>query len=97
MIVLHGEPRTQARLTLARLALVIGVYQQEHSAYPESLEGVPALADAMPLDPFSGEPCRYQLTEEGFLLYSVGPNGVDDKGKPGMRDGDIAWLPREEG
>jgi hypothetical protein len=33
-------------------------------------------------DPLSEKPMKYHLTKDGFLIYSVGKDGVDDGGKP---------------
>ena len=48
---------------------------------------MPEQLERLPDDPFSGKPLVYRLTDEGFRLYSVGPNGVDDGGKS-LEDGD---------
>jgi hypothetical protein len=47
---------------------------------------VPKYLQRVPSDPFSGHPlvCRPQGTT--WLLYSVGPDRVDDGGKPMTRD-----------
>ncbi|MCE5185864.1 MAG: hypothetical protein LLF76_07035 [Planctomycetaceae bacterium] len=34
----------------------------------------------IPMDPYSGGPLVYRKTTDGFILYSVGPNFVDDGG-----------------
>ena len=36
----------------------------------------------VPQDPFSGQPLIYHAQGTNRLLYSVGPDGVDDGGKP---------------
>ena len=41
--------------------------------------------DGATIDPFNGDPLIYQLTPEGWLLYSVGANFVDDGGRQGER------------
>ena len=40
--------------------------------------GLPAEATT---DPFNGEPLRVKRTPQGWMVYSVGGNGVDDGGK----------------
>jgi hypothetical protein len=35
---------------------------------------------AAPADRFSGEPLRYRVLADGFVVYSVGPDGADDLG-----------------
>ena len=48
-----------------------------------------------PLDPFTGKGLPYRRTEAGgAVVYSVGPNGVDDGGKVGPKQGtplDTLW------
>lgn len=58
-------------------------YRIAHGSYPDSLASlVPAYAEKLPTDVFTGKPLRYQRTEDGgFLLYSVGWDGKDDGGK----------------
>ena len=51
-------------------------------AYPESLEELaPAFMSSVPLDPFDGQPLRYEKNEDGgFLLYSIGIDQADNGG-----------------
>lgn len=42
----------------------------------------------LPVDPYSEKSFCYRLEGEGFMLYSVGPNGRDDAGRSdGEADG----------
>ena len=56
--------------------------------YPASLDAlVPAWLKQVPTDLLvpSGAPLKYRREADGgFILYSVGLNGVDDQGKPGL-------------
>ena len=70
-------------------------YRQKNGRYPERLERlVPDLLDDLPLDPFSGEPFKYQRGGDGWILYSVGADQDDDGGEM-LRDyrtgGDIVY------
>ncbi|HEX5105158.1 MAG TPA: hypothetical protein VFV87_15165 [Pirellulaceae bacterium] len=67
---------------LLALDLLIRAYRQEHGQFPNSLAEV-ALPDFPDLatDPYSAEPFVYQPSEQGFILYSVGQNGIDEGGK----------------
>ncbi len=40
----------------------------------------PACLKAVPRDPFAGEPLRYRRLEPGYVVYSLGPDGLDDGG-----------------
>ena len=54
---------------------------------PATLEDVtPAIQPAVPLDPYSDQPVRYQRPPRGFRVYSVGPDHADDGGKERPKD-----------
>jgi hypothetical protein len=60
---------------------------------------VPAFLPSLPIDPFTGDPFFYRpdADGQGYLLYSVGPNLVDDEGVPPsssserLSEGNIVW------
>lgn len=76
-----------------RMALAISKYNNKHGHPPDYLEElVPDYIDAVPIDPFSreGKPFEIRVRRwfsledrfmEGYLLYSVGLDGVDDGAK----------------
>jgi len=69
---------------LLTLDLALRAYKGENGQYPATLEAlVPRYLPELPVDPFarSGSP-RYRVTPDGFLLYSIGPDGKDDNGEP---------------
>lgn len=71
-----------ARFELERLAVALAAWKLEKGTFPESLDELKSgLLEEIPPDPLSGSPFVYKRTEEGYLLYSVGCNGVDDKGE----------------
>lgn len=65
-------------------ALALQAYKGEHGAYPSSLtELTPNYLKALPADPFARTgPLHYQRSKKNYLLYSIGPDGKDDGGKP---------------
>ena len=67
---------------LLSLDLLIRAYRQEHGQLPASLEEI-ALKNHpdLSIDPYSETRFVYRPTEQGFILYSVGKNGIDDGGK----------------
>lgn len=69
---------------LLELALALRAYRLEHGKYPDSLSQLaPSCLSNFPTDPFTaGQPFRYKPIGSKYLLYSVGPDGVDDGGKP---------------
>ncbi len=65
------------------MSAALSVFRAENGHYPEKLdELVPGMVAALPIDIFSGKPPIYKADDDraGFLLYSVGQNGVDDGG-----------------
>ncbi len=73
----------EASLRMVRTALAIERYERAHGALPEALDALtPGYLDAIPIDPFDGQPIRYQVRDNGYLLYSIGPDGGDDGGEP---------------
>lgn len=70
------EMIAQARLT--RLGLALLQHRREHGTYPKSIQELQLQGSSE--DPFSGKPLFYRITEDGFLLFSVGADGVDGAG-----------------
>lgn len=60
--------------------------------YPVSLEALrqEGFVDDLPADPFGGGAIVYKSDADGFIVYSVGPDGIDDGG---IR-GDVAFKVR---
>lgn len=77
------DTRNVAYLRDAQLALALERFRlaQGH-AFPESLERlVPEYIAAIPADPFSGQPLRWEkLPGRGYVVYSVGDDRADDHG-----------------
>ena len=73
---------TQDGLLLVLLAL--HAFRLEQSRYPAALtELVPAYLHKLPGDPFAVQGTfKYRVKGQSYVLYSVGPDGVDDGGKP---------------
>jgi hypothetical protein len=64
------------------LAFALAWYHADHDRYPKELaELSPNYLAEVPQDIFSGKPLIYRPTKDGYLLYSVGPNGQDDGGR----------------
>ena len=83
-----GAARELAGNQLLMLRLALRAYQLEYNgAPPRDLRAlVPNYIAAVPLDPFGkGAPLRYKTDGKTYKLWSIGPDGRDDGGKP------IAW------
>lgn len=73
----------QARLRLLVLDLALREHRGATGSYPAALSQLrPKLEAELQFDPLNGGPFRYRRTPQGFLLYSVGPDGKDDGGQP---------------
>jgi hypothetical protein len=82
---LDYEDRHLTNQLLHRIAVAISQYKIENGSYPNSLaELIPENLNAIPIDLF-GNPLAYRRTSDGYLLYSLGPNGKDDEGSRGPR------------
>ena len=67
-------------VTVTAFALVW--YQRTYGRYPDSLAKLaPTFLTAVPGDLFSENDLIYKPDANGFLLYGVGVNGVDDGGR----------------
>ncbi len=74
------EVKAHAALRVSRAALAVEQWRLAHGRWPDSLdELVPELLDEVPDDPFCEEKIRYRRTEDGVVIYSVGPDGQDDE------------------
>ncbi len=91
--------RVRTLLRSARCALAVDQYRMEKGRWPDGLgDLVPEYLESVPLDPFTGDPLLYRATDEGVVVYSVGPDGFDDAGLsqdevPGAYsdDSDTTW------
>jgi len=85
---LHEKVWTTAEIRKAHNALLVATlalrsYKLEKGEYPATLEAfAPQYLKAPPADPFSGATLRYRREGDKYLLYSIGPDGKDDAGKP---------------
>jgi hypothetical protein len=67
---------------LAQAAFALAVWHAHRGGYPSTLADlVPDCLPQVPIDVFSGKPLTYSARGAGYLLYSVGINGLDDGGE----------------
>lgn len=86
-----------ARLNMGSTAAAVERYRLATGSLPAQLSDLAsAPVGGTPEDPFDEQPLRYRREGDGYVLYSVGPNGVDDGGIRGetWREGDVVFRRR---
>lgn len=87
----HGEKNireaaavNEVENALLLTSLTLRAYNTEHGKYPVSLHDLtPKYLKVLPNDTFAKTgPLCYQRTSSKYVLYSIGPDGKDDTGKP---------------
>ena len=75
--------RELACLRLLQIEFALRAWRKENQDWPPALERlVPDYLLLIPSDPYSeGNPLKYVRTDNGYFLYSVGANGLDELGK----------------
>jgi hypothetical protein len=80
---------------LTQLAFALAAHRADHGGYPEELGDLrPKYIPCVPKDAFNNDAdLHYARHDDGYLLYSVGPNGRDDGGKSveDCKKGDEGW------
>ncbi len=91
----HSEVQNGLLLT----TLALRAFRMDNGSYPDSLyDLVPRYLTKLPADSFGiSGPLRYKLNGEEYVLYSVGPDGVDDGGRPTGRLGRMVVVEGETG
>jgi hypothetical protein len=75
--------RMDAYSVLDMTMLALRAFRLEHGHYPSNLKVLlPEYLKAIPTDPFTDTPLHYQLQGKKYLLWSIGPDGVNNHGAP---------------
>jgi len=87
---LRQETRMNRDATV--IALAIGVFRHSTDRWPERIDDALAIVEPQPLHRgYYGHDFIYRIVDDSPLLYTVGPNGIDDggRGRPyGSQDAD---------
>lgn len=84
--------RAQTHCEIVVAAAALKRYHMRHKKYPSSLdELVPEFLSEIPHDYQDGKPLRYRLDGSQFVLWSVGPNGRDDRGTSKSKP-NFSWM-----
>ncbi len=71
-----------ARLQAVQVGLALEQYRlANQDKLPENVgELSPTFLKTVPIDPFDGEPIRYRKLAKGYIVYSIGSDGIDNAG-----------------
>ena len=84
---LPAVARADASRRVAYFAVAVARYLRDKHQLPGRAEDVvPTYLPQVPTDPFTGQPLKLKTTADGVVVYSVGPDGVDDGGAPLTED-----------
>jgi hypothetical protein len=88
--------RGSMRARATRLAVALRLFAKQHEGMPparleELLPGLPA-EDL--IDPYSGEPFRYDRRGSAWRFYGIGENYIDDGGKAGAKPEELDHVVR---
>jgi len=76
------DSRIRTAAALRELQLAARGHALERGDLPHALKDlVPTWVSEIPADPFGTEPIRSTRSPQSLLIYSVGPDGVDDNGR----------------
>ena len=94
---IDAEARLTAQLRLARILIAVERHYLATGDLPTALEHTSAaFLEETQIDPFDDQAIRYRTTEQGYIVYSIGLNEVDDGGIEGADtySGDIVMEAR---
>jgi hypothetical protein len=75
--------RADAADRVIQFGTAVAAYRAGEGKYPARAEDVvPKYLPQIPPDPFTGEPLKFATRAGGVVVYSVGPDLVDDGGRP---------------
>ena len=78
---MHLWKLDQARRDACATAIAAELYHRANKKWPESAADLAPLCDGKaPQDPWNGKPIMMETAANGFRMWSVGKNGVDDHG-----------------
>jgi hypothetical protein len=92
----EAAARAEARRGTAGVGLALYTYRARNGRFPDKLDDLaPDFIPAVPRDPFDGKAMKFKRTEQGAVVYSVGPDMTDNSGAPFDREkktGDITFT-----
>jgi hypothetical protein len=92
---MEAVARIEAYDAATRTAVAMTQYRLDHGSLPTQLSDlVPNYLEAIPLDPFDGQPIRLSIKQDRWIIYCIGPDLVDHGGieKPAKGTGDVIFT-----
>jgi len=65
----------------AQIIVALKISKARTNAYPPSLGQIKSTTQNIPIDPFSNTDFKYMPANSSFILYSIGPDIVDERGQ----------------
>jgi hypothetical protein len=90
--------RAERRAT--EIVIALHAYRQANRGWPQTLaEATKDLPDDLRIDPFCGKEFGYRIQDGRPLLFSVGPDGKSDDGRPARHEGKVttSWIRGTDG
>jgi hypothetical protein len=88
--------RAEAQRSAARLGLALYTYHARKGRFPDNVDDLaPDFIPAVPRDPFDGQAMKFKRSGQGAVVYSVGPDMIDNGGAPfdsKKKTGDITFT-----
>ena len=79
--------RSSVRRSLLRIAIGCTSFRKRLGQWPTSVEElIPTDLGEVPLDLFNRQPIRIRIDADSIVIYSVGPDCVDDSGHDDDRE-----------
>ena len=81
ILTLSHQNKADVQATLTIIATIY--FKQVEGKYPDNLELLieKGYLKELPIDPYSDKPLIYKKTEDGFILYSISEDFIDNGGK----------------
>jgi hypothetical protein len=77
-----GALNLTSRMRILIVELGVRAFRQKHGRLPTNLEElVPAFLPGIPQDPYGAGAIKYRVTDDGYVIYSVGYDADDDGGR----------------
>lgn len=88
----RAQGRTLVLREAVRVLIALRLYELDKGNFPSSLDQlVPDFLPNIPIDPFDGNAIRAKFEADEIVVYSVGPDRIDNGGRPEIdSSGDMA-------